>query len=70
MLLSIIHRCHNIERLKGKHGNMWSIVIVSMKPNNKLQVGSITTIASVGFWQGKINGSRPWVFVGFEVLKE
>lgn len=41
-----------------------------MRPNNKLQVGSITMIASVGFWQGKIYGSRPWDFAKFEVLKE
>jgi hypothetical protein len=41
-----------------------------MRPNNKLQVGSITTIAIVGFWPGKIYGSRPWVFAKFEVLKE
>lgn len=40
-----------------------------MRPKNKLQVGSITTIASVGFWQGKIYGTRPWVFQEFEVLK-
>ncbi len=39
-----------------------------MRPNDKLQVGSIITIASVGFWQG-FYGSRPWVFVEFEVLK-
>jgi hypothetical protein len=70
MFLSIIHRCHNIERLKGKHGNIWFIAIVSMQPNNKLQGGSITTIASLGFWQGKIYGSRPWVFAEFEGLKE
>jgi hypothetical protein len=34
------------------------------------QVGSITIIASVGFWQGKIYGSRPWDFAKFEVFKE